>query len=77
MIKKYKKYKKERRSAGGQVIKQRLAAPFSKKTKEKFTYIHANLGSGSSHAPAIATDERGSFSPSFCYIILDLIYTKV
>ncbi|KAK4015100.1 hypothetical protein OUZ56_030090 [Daphnia magna] len=44
--------------------------------KEKFTNIHANLGSGSSHAPAIATDERGSFSPSFFLTILDLIYTK-
>jgi hypothetical protein len=63
MIKKYKKYKKERRSAGGQVINQRLTVSFSKKTKEKFTDIHANIGSGTSHAPAIATDERGSFSP--------------
>ncbi|KAK4023708.1 hypothetical protein OUZ56_009107 [Daphnia magna] len=38
--------------------------------------MHANLGSGSSHSPVIATDERGSFSPSFFFTILDLIYTK-
>ncbi|KAK4014290.1 hypothetical protein OUZ56_026819 [Daphnia magna] len=39
--------------------------------------MHANLGSGSSHAPSTATNERGSFSPSFCFTIPDLIYTKV
>ncbi|KAK4027246.1 hypothetical protein OUZ56_016257 [Daphnia magna] len=39
--------------------------------------MHANLGSGSSHAPSTATNERGSFSPSFCFTIPDLIYTKL